>query len=230
MRYLWACCTIVVQFVIYIDAAYCDFDHPHGSLASSALVRCDMDIDDMASASAICPRQINNTEYVWHPRSTLDEQAHINTYVGGNGRLTSVAISDVVHNDSSNKLIWVESNQSDTELHFNKPPDQFVAITEHRLIFICGTKDFVLSDALQRHIYHFSVTQPQKLPWTPSTPLTEEITKIGNGLGVVFMNRGNAHLPLQGCGGRPSPPSRSRATNLSDELLRCGNLSVNCKH
>ncbi|GBE62265.1 hypothetical protein, conserved [Babesia ovata] len=206
MRYLWACCTIVVQFVIYIDAAYCDFDHPHGSLASSALVRCDMDIDDIASASAICPRQINNTEYVWHPRSTLDEQAHINTYVGGNGRITSVAISDVVHNDSSNKLIWVESNQSDTELHFNKPADQFVAITEHRLIFICGPKDFVLSDALQRHIDRLNdFSRMQALPWTSTTPLAHEMSRIGRGMGLLFMNRGRQHLPLQGCGSRPSP-------------------------
>ncbi|GBE58757.1 hypothetical protein, conserved [Babesia ovata] len=80
-----------------------------------------------------------------------------------------------------------------------------IAITENRLIFICGPRNLVLSDALQRHIYHFSFTQPRILPWAPSTPLTQEIAKIGSGLGVLFLNRGRLHMPLQGCGGRPSP-------------------------
>ncbi|GBE60715.1 hypothetical protein, conserved [Babesia ovata] len=90
-------------------------------------------------------------------------------------------------------------------MRFDVPTNELVTITEHRLIFICGPKGLVLSDVLQHHLERLNSSQPPRLPWSPCTPLTEEISKTGKGLGLFSLYRGRGHLPLQGCGSRPSP-------------------------
>ncbi|GBE60990.1 hypothetical protein, conserved [Babesia ovata] len=164
-----------------------------------------MDTAISSSAAVRCPRRVKDTEYVWHPQPTSDDYSHINTYVGGNGKLTSVVLSDVVRTESESKLIWFESTVFRTDIHFEKPSNDLIAITDHVMIFICGPRDLVLSDALQRHLDRLSVSQQDTLPWTPTTPLTQEIATIGTGLGLFIWYRGGTHLPLQGCGSRPSP-------------------------
>ncbi|GBE59622.1 hypothetical protein, conserved [Babesia ovata] len=100
----------------------------------------------------------------------------------------------------------MESSELHTNLNLDLTPDDIYAITENRLIFICGPRDLVLNDTLQRHLDNLNdLDQMQALPWTPTTPLTQEIAKIGHGLGVFFLNRRGMYLPLQGCGSRPSP-------------------------
>ncbi|GBE61204.1 hypothetical protein, conserved [Babesia ovata] len=154
----------------------------------------------------ICPRRVNDTEYVWHPQPNSGDQSDINTYVYGNGKLISVHVSDVVRSESSSPLIRFESNASQTTLKFNFPIDDIYAIADHRLIFICGPRNLVLSDALQRRLYRIDgYGQLQALPWDSSTPLSQEIKKLGKGLGAFYLNRGLLHLPLHGCGSRPSP-------------------------
>ncbi|GBE61741.1 hypothetical protein, conserved [Babesia ovata] len=165
-----------------------------------------MDMDAIQTATVVCPNRVNDTEYIWHPQSTSDERDQINTYVDDNGSLRSAALSDVMHSQSGNQHFSFLSNDSQTELHYKKNPNQLIAMTERRLIFICGPRAMVLSDALQRHLHRLDgFAEMQEFPWVPSTPLTQEISKIGNGLGVVFLNRGRQHLPLQGCGSSPSP-------------------------
>ncbi|GBE61389.1 hypothetical protein, conserved [Babesia ovata] len=153
----------------------------------------------------ICPRRVNGTEYVWHPRPTPDGSGQVNTYVGENGNLRSAAISEIVVSEATRSFFWAESDGLQTNIHIDLRDDDIYAITENRLIFICGPRGLILSDALQHEIHHFGVTQPYKLPWSPATALTQVISKVGNGLGVFIINRGFDHLPLQGCGSRPSP-------------------------
>ncbi|GBE62458.1 hypothetical protein, conserved [Babesia ovata] len=206
MRFLLGFCATFLHSVRFIDTFVCDFGDPDDLLTSNALVSCHMDIDVFDTATVRCPSRINDTEYVWHPQPAVCDHAHLNTYVGGNGKIRSVVISDVVHSESNNPFIRFECNGSQTELHLNTPMYELVAIIEHRLIFICGPRDLVLSDTLQRHLDRLNgATQMQAHPWTPPNPLTDEITEIGNGLGVFFLYRGHTHLPLQGCGSRPSP-------------------------
>ncbi|GBE58737.1 hypothetical protein, conserved [Babesia ovata] len=166
-----------------------------------------MDIDDFGSATVICPRQVNDTEYVWHPQPNSGGNGFLNTYGFVDGKLRSVALSDVVITDEPGDNIWVESNEAAAILNFNlRDDDDIYVVTERRSIFICGPRDMILSDALQRHLDGINGTiQAQGFPWSPSTPLTQEINKIGSGLGVFFMYRGRVHMPLQGCGSRPSP-------------------------
>ncbi|CDR97388.1 hypothetical protein BBBOND_0312910 [Babesia bigemina] len=189
-----------------LDWLPCDFGDPPELLSTNALAICNIDIDDFVPAPVICPRRVNDTEYVWHPQPTSAEVGKINTYVGGYGALQSVALSAVIRTESSNNLVWLESEESGVVLHFGISIDELVAITENRLIFICGPRDLVLSDTLQRELYRLDgFPHMQAMSWTPTTPLTEEIDKIGNGLGVVLVQRGRENLPLQGCGSRDSP-------------------------
>ncbi|GBE62741.1 hypothetical protein, conserved [Babesia ovata] len=158
------------------------------------------------SAKVICPRQVNDAPYIWYPRPISDKRGHINTYVTGDGKFRSVPISDVMRSESGNAVIRFESNVAQTELHYKKLPNQLIAMTERRLIFICGPRDLVLSDALQRHLERLNgIGQMKPLPWASSMPVIQEIKKMGTGLGVLFLNRGHLQLPLQGCGSRPSP-------------------------
>ncbi|CDR96270.1 hypothetical protein BBBOND_0301740 [Babesia bigemina] len=62
----------------------------------------------------------------------------------------------------------MEPDVSDTVLHFDFENDDVCAITGHHLIFICGPRDLVLRDALQRHLNSLDGTiQAQGFPWTP---------------------------------------------------------------
>ncbi|GBE61118.1 hypothetical protein, conserved [Babesia ovata] len=201
-----AICAVWLCWTISVDALHCDFGGPHGLHSGNALVRCNMDIGLLGSATVICPRLVSDTEYVWHPQPKSDLHEHINTYVSDNGKLSSVDISDVVRTESGNPFIWFESNQSRTELHLEFSTDDIYAITENRLVFICGPTDLFVSDILQRHLDRLKGgIQMQSFPWTSPTALTREIAKMGTGLGVFFLYRGRLHLPLQGCGSRPSP-------------------------
>ncbi|GBE62055.1 hypothetical protein, conserved [Babesia ovata] len=206
MKYMLSSGAMWLFWIRPIGAVVCDFSRPQGLLESNALVTCQMDISYFDAATVICPRRVNDTEYVWNPQAALDGHGRLNAYVSDEGTFRSVALPDVVRTESDDKLFWIGSNNSQTELHLDIPIHEVFAITEGRLIFICGPQDLVLSYILQRHLERLGgFPEMQSFPWVPATPLTEEITKIGNALGVVFMNRGNAHLPLQGCGSRPSP-------------------------
>ncbi|CDR96304.1 hypothetical protein BBBOND_0302080 [Babesia bigemina] len=205
-RHVLIFCSINLYLMRPIVAVFCDFGDPHGLLSNNALARCYMDIDDLAPATVICPRRINDTEYVWHPQPKANENSQVKTYLTGGGMFRSVALSHVLRYESENVRVWAETTLSQSNIRLNLPKHELFAMTERRVIFICGPKDLVLSDALQRHLDHldgFGSMQP--LPWIPVTPLTEELSKIGHGLGVFYLNRGNVHLPFQGCGTRPSP-------------------------
>ncbi|CDR95634.1 hypothetical protein BBBOND_0207880 [Babesia bigemina] len=187
-------------------ALRCDFGVPADLLSNNALVRCHMNIDLIGSATIICPRRVQDTEYVWHPQPMSDGQSHINTYVYGNGKFRSVIFTDVVRSEYNTALIGFDSDASQTKLTVNFPIYDIYSITDHRLIFICGPKDLVLSDALQRRLHRLDgYGQMQSLPWGSSTLLNKEIREIGKGLGVFYINRGLLHLPLHGCGSSPSP-------------------------
>ncbi|GBE61782.1 hypothetical protein, conserved [Babesia ovata] len=197
---IWLCCTGGIY------ALRCDFGNPDGLLSNNALFACHVDNEVFNFATVICPSHVNDKEYVWHPQPTSDERTHINTYVTDDGNFRSVPLSDVMRSESENAAIWFKSNASTTELHYKKTANKLIAITGRRLIFICGPKDLVMTDELQRHLNRLDgFGRMQPLPWTPSTPLTQVLAKIGLGLGAFFLNRGHAHLPLQGCGSRPSP-------------------------
>ncbi|CDR97246.1 hypothetical protein BBBOND_0311490 [Babesia bigemina] len=200
-------CAIWMHWIGCLDALLCDLSDPEEPLGSHALVMCHMDTDTMEDAIATCPRRINdNTEYVWHPQPTTDGHPHIKTYVNDNGSLRSRDLSDIVITEKQASFISVESNRSQTELYFNFPSHELFILTERRLIFICGPRDLVLSDTMQRHIYGLKDTYHMDLlPWNSSAPLVEELKEIRKGLGVFFVNIGRSHLPLQGCGSRASP-------------------------
>ncbi|GBE58859.1 hypothetical protein, conserved [Babesia ovata] len=201
-----AFCAVALCSIVRLVAASCNFEYPPGLLSSNALVACHENLEVAYSAYAICPRQVNGTEYVWHPQPTSDDNGEIKTYVSENERLRSVSISDVIRTEGENPFITLESNVFRTDIRFKKPMFEMIALTEKRLIFICGPKDLVLNDELQRHLGRLDgFGKMQQLPWTTTTPLAAEIAKIGNGLGVFYLNRGRMDLPLQGCGSRPSP-------------------------
>ncbi|GBE61323.1 hypothetical protein, conserved [Babesia ovata] len=165
-----------------------------------------MDLDYEKIATVICPHQVNDIEYVWHPQTKSDDQSRINAYVCENGRFCSVALSDVVRTEAPRSLFRTESSESHSTLHLDLTHDDIYTIIERRLIFLCGPRDLVLSDALQQHLDRLNdSTDFPKHPWTLTNPLTQEIKKIGTGLGMLILYRGLTHLPLQGCGSRPSP-------------------------
>ncbi|GBE59509.1 hypothetical protein, conserved [Babesia ovata] len=203
---LWIFCAIGFQFVAFIHASRCNFDYPHGLLSKNALASCHMSIEDIDSTIVVCPQRVADVEYVWHPQPSADEQDDLKTYVNGDGKLRSVALSDVVRSESGNKLFWIEPTRSQTTLRVNLPRQELFAITENRLIFICGPRDLVLTGELQRRIEHLGdLGQTHKLPWNTSTPLNREVDALEKGLGVFMVYRGIVHQPLQGCGSRPSP-------------------------
>ncbi|GBE60414.1 hypothetical protein, conserved [Babesia ovata] len=164
-----------------------------------------MDIDNIGSATVICPSRVNDTAYVWHPRTTSSEQANLKTYVSEGGRFRSVALSDVVVTDAPVAYVSVKSDVKQTTINLDFPMAEIYAVKERRLIFICGPHDLVLSDTMQRHLDRLSVSQPDMLPRSIITPLMREAKKMGAGFGVVFVNIRHLYLPLQGCGSRPSP-------------------------
>ncbi|CDR96786.1 hypothetical protein BBBOND_0306900 [Babesia bigemina] len=198
-------CAICLYCLRGIDASVCDFGGPDQLLGQNDLAICDKYADFLKFETVICPRHVDGTEYAWHPQSTSADYFRINTYVGVNGKLRSVAHSHVVRSESGKRFFWVESDPLQMKLHFYIPYHEFVAINERRLIFICGPRNLVLTDALQQHIYQLSALQPEARPRSSTIPLTEEIAKTGQSLGVVFLYRKNMHQPLQGCGSRPSP-------------------------
>ncbi|GBE60931.1 hypothetical protein, conserved [Babesia ovata] len=206
MRALWVAVSIVAPSIVSVGAFLCDFDYPDGLLSSNAFARCNMDIGHSGSATLICPRRVNDTKYVWHPQPKSGDHSHLNAYVSGDGKLRAVALSDVVVTDAPVSFASVQTNLSQTKLIFSLRDDQIYAITERHSIFICGPRDLILSEKLQRHLDAMNgVIQMQALPWTSNTPLVRAIKKMGKGLGVVFLYRGYVHIPLHGCGSRPSP-------------------------
>ncbi|CDR93740.1 hypothetical protein BBBOND_0100690 [Babesia bigemina] len=199
-------CAISVCWIRSISALRCDFRDPHGLPSGQALILCNMDIGLSSSGTVICPRRVNDTEYVWHPQADPDEHTPVNTYISYNGVIRSVALSDVILSESEDRFIWFESNASKTKMHLEFSMDRIYAITEHRFIFICGPRELFLSEILQSHLDRLrSGVQMQSFSWNSSTRLAREIVKIGSGLGILFLYRGRYHLPLQGCGSRPSP-------------------------
>ncbi|CDR98087.1 hypothetical protein BBBOND_0405710 [Babesia bigemina] len=206
VKILFVLCGALMHCIRNSVAFHCDFDDPHDLLSSNALVSCHLDFDDFKYAPLVCPHQINDAEYVWHPQPTVGYDARLNTYVVKNGTLVSVAISDVVHSESNNPSVRFRLNPSQTQLYFDLPRHELLAITERRMIFICGPRNLVLSDALQRQLDSLNGdVQTQEHSWTSETALIREIRKFGKGLGVVFLYRRRQHIPLQGCGSHPSP-------------------------
>ncbi|GBE61704.1 hypothetical protein, conserved [Babesia ovata] len=206
MRSPWAFFAVWLCCISGLHAIDCDFGDAHGLLSGNALVHCNMDMGLLGSATVICPRRVNGTDYGWHPQPSIGGQAHLKTYVGENNKLRSVALSNIIRTESRHNLVWLESSRSQTTLRLDLPRDELFAMTERRLIFICGPRDLVLTNELQRHIDSLNDSRLMvELPWTSTTPLAHEISKIGTGLGVYFLYRDRVHLHLQGCGSRPSP-------------------------
>ncbi|GBE60225.1 hypothetical protein, conserved [Babesia ovata] len=204
--YLWPYCALWIHCILSREPLNCDFGDPHDLLSSNALVFCRMDIDDTEDASVVCPRRVNNTEYVWHPQPTPGENSNINAYVSNEGTFHPVALSDVIVTESPVAYISVESDVSQTKLKLDFQMAEIYAITEPRLIFICGPRNLVPSDALQRHLDRLNgLAEMQAFPWYPASQLTQEIKKVGTGLGIFNVYRDRTRLPLQGCGSRHSP-------------------------
>ncbi|GBE61823.1 hypothetical protein, conserved [Babesia ovata] len=206
MKYVLALCSIAIYSMRLIDTLFCDFGNADEIHVSNAIVGCQMDTGYLRQATVICPHRVNDTDYVWHPQPTVVDHARIDAYVSGNGVFRSVAISDVIVTESSFSFVTIDVRRSDTELQLDFPFNKLFAMTERRLIFICGPRDLVLSDTLQRHLDSLNgFGQMQALPWTSNIPLAHEMSKIGHGIGIFFLYSGSTHLPLQGCGSRPSP-------------------------
>ncbi|GBE62471.1 hypothetical protein, conserved [Babesia ovata] len=206
MKYMLALCAILLHSVKFIETSVCDYGDPPDLLRNNAIVSCHTYMEFFGFPPVICPRVVNDTEYVWHPQPKSVNDGYLNAYVGDNGKLSSVAISTVVKTDRHIAFVSVQSNRTQTQLYFDIPMNEFFSITERRLMFICGPKDLVMSDALLRHLERFNgVVQMLELPWSSSTPLTQEISKMGKGLGIYLLLKESMHLPLKGCGSRPSP-------------------------
>ncbi|CDR98042.1 hypothetical protein BBBOND_0405260 [Babesia bigemina] len=189
-----------------IDALHCDFGDSGDFLSENALFLCRMDITYASLADVICPNRLNGTEYVWHPQPTSYKQAHLKTYLTGNGKFRAVPLSEVILAESKTPLVWFQLRASEVALKVNFMSADTYAITARRAMFICGPRKLVMSDTLQRQLDGmYTALQMQQLPWTPATPLTQELAKIGKPIGVFVLHRGDVHLPLQGCGSRPSP-------------------------
>ncbi|GBE60369.1 hypothetical protein, conserved [Babesia ovata] len=205
MKYLLGFIAILLPSIICRDLR-CDFEDPNDLLSSNALVGCQIRHADNRYSTVTCPNQVNDIEYIWHPRPNSDKDAPIKTYFSENGKLRSAAISDVLRSEALKPLMKLESRPLKRSLHFYLPRHELFVITKARLIFICGPRDLVLTDEVQRQLSRLDdFVGIQKFPWSATTPLTEELSKIGQGLGVVFLNRELEHLPPQGCGTRPSP-------------------------
>ncbi|CDR95073.1 hypothetical protein BBBOND_0202300 [Babesia bigemina] len=202
---LWIFCAIWLYFIRGIYAIDCDFGGPRALLSNKALVACHYDLNIAYNVSASCPSRVNDTEYVWHPQPRGGRTIDLNTYVGENGKINSIAISEVMPSEAPRPLIWLESIPSQSILHLDLPSDELYVIKKRRLIYICAPKNLVLSDALQGHLDGLSGPRVVEIPWTSNTPLTDEIKQFGAGLGVLFLYRNSEHLPFQGCGSRPSP-------------------------
>ncbi|CDR94350.1 hypothetical protein BBBOND_0106590 [Babesia bigemina] len=206
MKHLLALCSTILLSGVIIDAFHCDFYEEHELIRGDSLVVCEVDIGHDNFATIICPRQVNNADYTIHPRSRPDTGNQIETYVSDNWKLRSVPLSDVIVTEVPHSFAWMETTLSCATLYLTLKDYYISAITEHRFTFICGPRDLVMSDALQRHLNSLDGTiQTQEHPNSASAALEDEIKKIVNGLGIVFMYRGHKHLPLQGCGTRPSP-------------------------
>ncbi|CDR94698.1 hypothetical protein BBBOND_0109960 [Babesia bigemina] len=204
MKYLWAICALLLPPVIG-DDFWCDFGRPENSLITNAVVICHVHLNDDINASVVCPHEVNDTDYVWHPKPSDDDPTQLNTYVSESDNFRSFPISEVIKSEATKSLIFAVSALSGKTLDII-PIDELVAITEHRLIFICGPRNLVLSDTLQRLLGRLKYTRGiQKVPWTAETPLNQEVKKIGQGLGVFFLYRGREYQPFQGCGTRDSP-------------------------
>ncbi|CDR96789.1 hypothetical protein BBBOND_0306930 [Babesia bigemina] len=205
-RSIWAFCGIWLCSIVRLVASNCDFARPRDILASNALVACHKNLEFTYSASANCPRRVNNIEYVWHPQPSSDENGQINTYVGESDELRTVPLSTVLRTEDQHEFITVESKFLVTDIKFTKPYTRTFAITQRRLIFICGPKYLELNDELQRYLHRLDNFGPnQVLPWNVGSPMIQEISKIGGGLGVFYLVRGRMDRPYQGCGSRPSP-------------------------
>ncbi|CDR94522.1 hypothetical protein BBBOND_0108200 [Babesia bigemina] len=199
-------CAVWFNWIAFVDAFVCDFSRPYDLFRKNAIVTCDMDVSVLSSATVICPRIVNYTEYVWHQPIKSDEKGQIKTNVGGKDKFGSLPISDLLVTESLRALLWIESKEFHTDLHIELGDDDIYAITKNRLAFICGPKDLLLSDALLRHLDRLNGFRLiEEIPWTAATPLIQEMSKIGKGLGVFFLNRRDTALPFQGCGSRPSP-------------------------
>ncbi|CDR98009.1 hypothetical protein BBBOND_0404940 [Babesia bigemina] len=182
-----------------------DFTDSMSSLYTNALVAFHINVDDIGIATLACPRQVNRTEYVWHPQPTAYHGNTLKTYVIEDGKFHSVPFSKVVVNEAPRAYVRKVSKESQTELHIDLMDDHIYAITEERVAFICGPRDLVLSDALQGQLAHLrEIDETEIYLWNPTTPLVGEIAKIGKSLGVVFLHRGLNHQLMQGCGSRPS--------------------------
>ncbi|CDR94759.1 hypothetical protein BBBOND_0110570 [Babesia bigemina] len=205
MRVPLAICAISLHLFEFIYAVEYDFIDSMSSLYTNAVVAFQMNMDDIGIASLTCPHQVNGTEYVWHPQSTSDHDVSLKTYVIEDGKFHSVLFSKVVVTEVPRSYAWKVSNDSQTELHIDLMDEYIHAITEERVVFICGPRDLVLSDALQGQLARLNGFRLiEEIPWTPVTSLVQEMSNIGKGLGVFFLNRRNTSLPLQGCGSRPS--------------------------
>ncbi|CDR95517.1 hypothetical protein BBBOND_0206750 [Babesia bigemina] len=197
---------MILTSVRHIDALFCDFGGPSSSIRTNALVACHLNMEIYSVASVSCPHQVGDMEYIWHPSPTLDAPDQMNAYVSGYDALRSVAIANILHSESDIQPILLESIRSQNIIHVDVPKSEFIAITEQRLIFICGPRHMVLSDAFQRHLDRLDdAVEIQTFHRHSSSPLGQDVANMGYGMGVFYLNRGRAHLPLQGCGSRPSP-------------------------
>ncbi|CDR96673.1 hypothetical protein BBBOND_0305770 [Babesia bigemina] len=206
MNCIFLCCAVAFQFIGFIDATDCSFSQPAELLRDNALVTCNLDIHNFGPTEVACPRRVKHSEYVWHPQPDSNERAFTKTYVVENGIFRSVALSDVLKRETPGFYIHTESNESSRIVNIYLREEDLYAITGRRAIFICGPRDLVLTDTLQRLLDGIDGTiKAQSFPWTPATPLSQEIAKIGSGLGIFYLIRGRKHMPLQGCGNLPSP-------------------------
>ncbi|CDR97389.1 hypothetical protein BBBOND_0312920 [Babesia bigemina] len=205
MRVPLAFCAISLQLLEFICAVEYDFMNGMSSLDTNPLVAFHINMDNIGIATLACPRQVNGTEYVWHPQPTADHNFSLKTYVIEDGKFRSVPFSKVVITEAPRPYGWKATKELQTDLHIDLMDDDIYAITEERLVFICGPRDVVLSDALQGQLARLREIDEREVYLSdPTTSLVDEISKIGKGLGVVFLRRGLNHQLLQGCGSRPS--------------------------
>ncbi|GBE59769.1 hypothetical protein, conserved [Babesia ovata] len=206
MRAVFAVCAIGMQSIVFLDA----FDEDHRSspdlLDRYALVTSLVNMDYSGSTTIRCPRRVKDTDYVWHPKPISYEQAHLRTYVVEDEHFLSVPLSDVVVSEKPINFVSVALDESQSKLSIAVASPEVFVITKSRLVFICGPRDLILSDTLQQQLSRLNgLSLSGEFPWTAGTALTQEIKKLGRGLRMFSLVTGQSHLPLQGCGSRPSP-------------------------
>ncbi|CDR97347.1 hypothetical protein BBBOND_0312500 [Babesia bigemina] len=219
---LSAFCAITLHSIIRIEANVCDFSNPD-AFADGFFVQCSVDTSVYPDSTAICPRQYKGIEYTWHPRPREMPSDKIYGYVKQSGKLASRKIRNMVRSEFKYFAGRYEATPSGIAMKFKYPEVPILAMTESRFIFICGPKTLVVSDDIEREIYHLSDITDDTHP-NSSRPLHRRVGRNLKDIGVLFLNRGRTSGWFYGCGMLDSPlfpRDNNVSLDLRTDVMSC---------